>query len=518
MPFSEEKAERAVRFIETHLYHGIGHWAGQPFQLRDWQRQIIRDIFGNVDDDGNRLVRIAYVEIPKKSGKSTLAAAVALKLLYADSEHAAEVYGAAADRDQASIVFNVAASMVRRNARLLARSKVIDSTKRILVPRMESFYRALSAEVAGKHGFNSHGVIFDEVHAQRDRRLWEVLTFGAGDARRQPLVFAITTAGIPGESPVAEELHGYADQILRGVLPPDPTFYPVIYSAPAGADWTSEEVWRACNPALGDFLNVESVRGACERAKRLPAEQNSFRRLRLNQWLQQQTRWIDLADWDRCAGAIDLTAMKELPCYGGLDLSTTTDLTAFVLVFKDGEGNHYAFPHFWIPEETVRRSAGEARRLAEWIRQGYIHTTPGNVIDYDFIRARINELGREFRIRQIAHDPWNATQLAVQLANDGFKMIQTRQGFGSLSAPTKELERLILNGNLRHGGHPVLRWMADCCSVKQDAAGNVKLVKPERNKSAKRIDGMLALVMAIDRCSRNEARPSIYASRETAII
>src|SRR5437762_7253641 len=415
--FSNERADRATTFIENQLTHGIGHHAGTPFLLRDWQRKIIRDIFGNVDEDGNRLIRIVYIEIPKKSGKSSLAAAVALKLLYADDERSAEIYGAAADRDQASIVFNTAASMVRRNPKLRARSKIIPSTKRIIVPRVESFYRALSADVYGKHGFNSHGVIFDEVHAQRDRSLWEVLTFGAGDARRQPLIFAITTAGIPGESPVAEELHTYADQILRGVLPPDPSFYPVIYSAPDDADWTDEAVWRACNPALGDFLSIESVRTACSRAQKIPTEQNSFRRLRLNQWVKQETRWIDLADWDRCGGAVNIEDLKGLPCYGGLDLSTTTDVSAFVLLFKGEDGVRYAVPNFWIPEDSMRRSRGEAQKLREWVRQGHITTTPGSVIDYDFIRARINELGKVFKIRQIGDDPWNATQLAIQLAN-----------------------------------------------------------------------------------------------------
>src|SRR5437868_754127 len=426
--FSEEQADRATKFIEGQLTHGIGQHAGKAFVLRDWQRKINTDMFVNRNIHGNRLINTVYIEVPKKNDNASLAAAVALKLLYADRERSAEIYGAAADRDQAAIVFNVAASMVRRNSMLLGRSKIIDSTKRILVPKVESFYRALSADVAGKHGFNSHGVVFDEIHAQRDRRLWEVLTFGAGDARRQPLIFAITTAGIPGESPVAEELHTYADQILRGIIPPDPTFYPVIFSAPDDADWTSEEVWRACNPALSDFLSLESVRAACDRAQKIPSEQNSFRRLRLNQWVQQETRWIDLADWDRCNGVVDIKDCKGMACYGGLDLSTTTDVSAFVLLFKDEEGHHYVFPYFWIPEANVRRPIGETLKLAEWVRLGFIETTPGNVIDYDFVRKRINELGQEFKIRQIAHDPWNATQLAIQLGNDGFEMIDTRQG------------------------------------------------------------------------------------------
>jgi phage terminase large subunit-like protein len=353
MPFSEQRADRAVGFIEGYLRHTKGQYAGQPFILRDWQKEHIREIFGRLNDDGTRQVRQVYWEIPKKNGKSEIAAAIALTLLYTDREQAAEIYGAAVDRDQASIVFNLAASMVRANRRLSSRSNVIDSSKRIAVPRLNSVYRALSADVSGKHGFNSHGVIFDEIHAQKDRRLWEVLTFGAGDARRQPLIFGITTAGIPGESPVAEELHEYADQILRGIIPPDPTFYPVIYAAPLNADWTSEEVWRACNPALGDFLNLESVRGACERAKRIPSEQNSFRRLRLDQWLSQETRFIDMADWDRCAGVVDLAAAKELTWYGGLDLSTKLDVTALVLVSLTGDGRFNVLPHFWIPKDNL---------------------------------------------------------------------------------------------------------------------------------------------------------------------
>ena len=217
--FDDELADRAVKFFDGHLCHTKGQWSGKPFQLREWQKTDIREIFGRVDDDGNRLIRQAYVEVPKKNGKSEIAAGIALKLTFADREPAAEVYGAGADRDQASIVYSVAASMVRRNKKLRSRSKIVDSTKRIVVPRTESVYRAISSEVAGKHGYNSHGVIFDEVHAQRDMRLWEVLTFGAGDARRQPLTYAITTAGIPGESPVAEMLHEDADQILRGIIP-----------------------------------------------------------------------------------------------------------------------------------------------------------------------------------------------------------------------------------------------------------------------------------------------------------
>ena len=512
MPFSEERADRAVRFIEGYLHHTKGQFAGQPFLLRDWQKQHIREIFGRLNDDGSRQIRQVYWEIPKKNGKSQIAAGVALALLYTDREPSAEIYGAAADRDQSAIVFDVAASMVRGNRRLSARSKVIDSSKRIVVPQSGSFYRALSADVAGKHGFNSHGVIFDEIHAQRDRRLWEVLTFGAGDTRRQPLVFGITTAGIPGESPVAEELHEYADQILRGIIPPDPTFYPVIYAAPPEADWTSEEVWRACNPALGDFLNLDSVRAACERAKRLPSEQNSFRRLRLNQWVKQETRFIDMAAWDACATPVDLGAAKDLTWYAGLDLSTKLDVTALVLVAQDGGGAFNILPYFWVPRDNLNdRPNQESVMYRHWADKSLIHLTGGNVVDFAAVRRKINELRDEagLHIRQIAFDPWGATQMSQQLAEDGFEMVEVGQTFRHLSEPTKELQSSLVEGKVRHGGHPVLRWMADCMTVKSDINSNVRPVKPDRLKSSKRIDGIVAAIMAMDRVIRNEGDGTI---------
>ena len=512
MPFDEQRAERAVRFIETYLCHTKGQFAGHPFVLREWQRKHVREIFGRLNGDGSRQIRQVYWEIPKKNGKSEIAAAIALALLYTDREAGAEVYGAAADRDQASIVFNVAAAMVRASSKLSRRSKVIDSSKRIVIPQMGSFYRALSADVAGKHGFNVHGCIFDEVHAQRDRRLWEVLTFGAGDARLQPLTFAITTAGIPGESPVAEELHDYGDQILRGVLPPDPTFYPVLYCAPEKADWTDEEVWRSCNPALGDFLNLESVRAACDRAKRLPSEQNSFRRLRLNQWVKQETRFVVMKAWDACSGIVDLRDLKDVSCYAGLDLSTKLDVTALVLVFCDGNSMFHVVPFFWLPADNLDRPQQETAAYRQWAEQGLLTLTEGNVVDFASVRRKLIDLRDQagLTIQQIAFDPWNAQQLAQQLMEDGFEMIEVPQTYRHLSEPTKELQSAVVDEKLRHGGHPVLRWMADCMTVRQDVNGNVRPVKPERLKSSKRIDGMVALIMAMSRAMIDDNSTSTY--------
>ena len=513
--FSERHADRAVKFFELHCRHTKGKFHGKPFLLRDWQREIIREVFGRVDENGNRIVKTVYIEIPKKNGKSELAAGVALKLLFADNEAGAEVYGAAADRDQASIVFDVAAQMVRMDPALLKATGghgIIDSRKRIVFPRNQSFYRVLSSDVAGKHGFNTHGCIFDEVHAQADGRLWEVLTFGAGAIRSQPLTFAITTAGIPGESPVAEMLHEEASQILSGVAPCPDSFYPVIYSAPTDADWQSEDVWHSCNPALGDFLKIESVREEFERAKRRPSEQNSFRRLRLNQWVQQETRWFPLEDWDRCSGALDVAELKRLPCYAGIDLSATRDITALVLVWVDGSANFYWLPYFWVPRDTLtNRSVVEAEKYRRWSEKGFINLTDGGAIDPRAIQIKLAELRKELSIRQVCMDKTFGLQLMQDLQADGFTVIDFPQGFAHYNEPCRALEDALSEGRVRHGGNPVLRWMADSVSIREDKMGRIMPVKPKRAMSTKRIDGIVAGIMAMSRAILDNTPPDPYS-------
>lgn len=520
--FDERQAERAVRFFREHLRHTKGRFAGRPFALIPEQEHDIREIYGRVNPDGTRQVRLVYKEVPKKNGKSEEAAGHALKLLFADDEPSAEIYGAAADRDQASIVFNVAAAMVRHNPKLLQRSRVLDGVKRIVVPSEESFYRAVSSKVASKHGYNSHGVIFDEIHAQANMDLWEVLTFGAGAARMQPLTIGITTAGIPGDSPVAEMLHGEADQILRGLIPCPSHFYPVMYAAPDDADWTDEDVWRDCNPLLkAGVMRIESIREEFEDARRRPIMQNSFRRLRLNQWVAQVVRWIQMDSWDACAKPVDLRALKDLPCYVGVDLSTKMDVTAVVLVWFDGANVFHVLPLFFIPRDTVQdRPNIEADKYRVWIREGHITPTPGSAVEFDVVRARINSLASEagLNIRQIAIDPMFALQLGQQLEADGFDVVFVRQSARNFTEPAQELEGALQDGRVRHGGNPVLRWMADCVEVKQFPDGSVRPMKPERFKSRKRIDGIVAMVMAIGRALLNVQGPSPWADPVTAVM
>lgn len=501
--FDERAADRAVRFFREELRHTKGRWAGAPFNPTPEQELDIREIFGRVDDNGNRLIRQVFKEIPKKNGKSEEAAGVALKLLFADSEPGAEIYGAASDITQAGIVFGVAASMVRHNPKLLKRSRIWDSTKRIVVPGSESYYRAVTSKVAGKHGFNSHGVIFDEVHAQPTMDLWDVLTFGAGAARSQPLTYAITTAGLIGESPVAEMLHDEADQILRGVIPCPDHLYVVMYAAEQGDDWTSEEVWRACNPFLqAGLIRIEDIRAEFDDARRRPEQQNTFRRLRLNQWVNQEVRAVDMAEWDDGAKPIDPVESKNLTWYAGIDLSTKRDITALCLVSRDDNGTFRILPWFWLPADNLRdRPNQEFTKYRTWADKGLLTLTEGNEVDYEAVRKRLRDLKEKagLKIHQVGFDPWNATHLAQELASDGFEMVEIRQGYRTLSEPTKELLAALGARRIQHGGHPVLRWMADCLSIRQDENGNVRPVKPDRLKSRKRIDGIVAMVMGMSR-------------------
>ncbi len=500
MIFSTERAERAVRFFERALVHCDGEWAGKPFTLLDWQADVVRRLFGTLNDDGTRQYRTCYVEIPRKNGKSEMAAGIALYSLLADEEPGAQVYGAAKDRDQASIVFRVASEMVRRSPALSRKARVIDSTKRILVDSTASFYRAIPADAAGSHGFNASAIIVDEVHVQPNRELIDVLTTSTG-ARRQPLTFYITTAGYDKNS-ICWELHDYALKVRAGTIN-DPTFLPIVYSADEQDDWTDPEVWAKANPSLGVTLKHEYLEQECKRAQEVPAYENTFRRLHLNQWTNQETRWLPLDKWDECQTEIDLEVLKGTPCYGGLDLSTTTDITAFALVFPRDEGA-VVMCWFWMPEDVMReRERRDRVPYSLWARQGFIQPTPGNVVDYDYIESQITKLADCYDIREVAYDPWNATQLVLWLQDKGLTMVPTRQGFASLSAPTKALEQMVLGKKIRHDNNPVLRWMVDSVTVAQDPAGNIKPVKPDRQKSSARIDGVVAAVMAIDRMTRN---------------
>ncbi len=510
--YNKELADYAVGFIEC-LSHTKGTWSGKPFELIDWQEQIIRDVFGTIKPNGYRQFNSAYIEIPKKMGKSELAAAVALLLTCGDYEERAEVYGCAADRQQASIVFEVAADMVRMCPALNKRVKILASQKRIVYQPTNSFYQVLSAEAYSKHGFNIHGVVFDELHTQPNRKLFDVMTKGSGDARTQPLYFLITTAGTDTNS-ICYETHQKALDIIDG-RKIDTTFYPVIYGASETDDWTDPETWKKANPSLGITVDIEKVKAACESAQQNPGEENSFRQLRLNQWVKQAIRWMPMEKWDACSFKTSEADLAGRVCYGGLDLSSTTDITAFVLVFppEDETDKYSVLPFFWVPEDTLElRVRRDHVPYDVWERQGFIQTTEGNVVHYGFIETFIEELGTKYNIREIAFDRWGAVQMVQNLEGMGFTVVPFGQGFKDMSPPTKELMKLTLEQRLAHSGHPVLRWMMDNIFIRTDPAGNIKA---DKEKSTEKIDGAVATIMALDRAIRcgNTSSTSVYDDR-----
>lgn len=513
--FDKEAAQRAVLFFEKYLKHVKGKWAGCSFELLPWQRKIIEDIFGWKRSDGLRRYRTAYIEVPRKSGKSSLAAGIALYLLFADGEPGAEIYSAAVDRQQAAIVFETAKQMVLASPALKKRSQVFKRS--IIVPATSSSYHVLSADAPSKHGLNAHGIIFDELHAQPNRELWDVLTTSVG-AREQPLLVAITTAGYDRNS-VCWEQHEYALKVQEEIIQ-DPAFYPAIFAAEEEDDWTRPEVWRKANPSLGVTVKEEFYEQEVKKALEMPSYENTVRRLYLNIWTQQVNRWISLQLWDESAGLVAEEQLKGRLCYGGLDLSSTSDMTAWVMVFphEDDPEMVDVLARFWVPEARLYDTQNRYRaQYQRWAKEGWLKTTPGEAVDYSFIKAQILSDAATFQLVDLNIDRlFQGHQLAMDLINEGLTVVGMGQGFASMAVPMKEFERRLLARKIRHGGNPILRWMADNVAVKQDPAGNLK---PDKASSQSRIDGIVALVMALDRAMRHEQpRRSVYEERGILVL
>jgi len=497
--FDAKAAVSAIDFFHECLTFTAGEWMGKPFILQPWQQAIVANLFGWKRPDGRRRYREAFIFVPRKCGKSEMAGGLGNLLAFCDNEPAAQVYCAAADREQARLVFTAARTMVMNESALARRAKIY--TNAIVVEATNSVLKVISAEAYSKHGVNAHGIIIDELHAQPNRDLVDVLVTSVG-ARRQPLIVYITTADFDRDS-ICNEKYEYACRVRDGVVD-DPAFLPVIYEATHDDDWTDPAVWAKANPNLGVSVSMEYLERECRRAQEIPTYENTFKRLHLNLRTQQDVRWLRLEDWDACDDVVDEAALAGRECYAGLDLSTTTDISALVLVFPDGSpasgaggGTVTLLPRFWIPADNApTRERRDRVPYLTWERQGLIELTPGNVIDYDYIRQCINDLKERFDIRDIAIDPWNATQLALQLQGDGFEIVTFGQGFKDMTAPTKEFEKLVVSKRLRHGGHPILRWMASHVAVETDAAGNLK---PSKKKSTERIDGIVAAIMGLGR-------------------
>lgn len=508
--FDHAAADAAVAFFRRYLRHTEAEWWGKPFQLQPWQEHdIIRPAFGWKREDGTRLYRTVWLEIPRKNGKTELAAGIALLLLVADGEMGGQVYSMAVNADQAKIVFKKAGVMVGLSEELSRSAEVFKTS--IYVPQLMAAFQPLSSSPGSKHGFSPSGAVADELHEWPDGELHDVVHKGTA-ARRQPLEVLITTAGQYG-SGYGWEMHEYAVKVRDGVIE-DPTFLAVIYAADPDDDWTDPKVWAKANPNLGVSVKEEYLATECAKAKGNPRQENNFRRYHLNQWTAQETRWLPMADWDACnICPVRLEDLAGRRCWGGLDLSAVNDLSALALVAARDEGGWDVWWRFWLPKaglaERIRR---DRVPFDQWIRDGWIVPTEGNVVDYDVIREQISgvrpdgsyaphgtAIAEIVDLQELAIDRWNSTQITTQMTGDGITVVPFGQGYGSMSAPSKELERLVLAHELNHGGNPVARWMASCVSVQEDGADNIKPVKPDRRKSSARIDGIVAAIMALGR-------------------
>jgi phage terminase large subunit-like protein len=513
--FDPAAADRVVKFFEKLLYTTDGEWAGQQFKLMDWQRdELIRPLFGWKRADGTRRYRRGGVWVPKKNGKSTLCAGLELYLLIADSEPGAEVYTAANDRSQAGIIYNHAARMVETSPKLyerITKRGIIRSTKTIYDAASGSTFKALSADAPTKEGLNIHGLVVDEIHAMKSRVLWDTLIYG-GSARRQPIVLSISTAGVYDIATIGWEQYTYARDIWTGVKDDDWSFFPLIYEASKNDDWTSPATWKKANPSYGITVKPEALAEECTEAKSEPRKENNFRRYRTNQWTQQATRWIPIHHWDaNHVHPVTRESLLGAVAFGGLDLGSVSDMTAFALLCQcphDPEALDVLM-RLWVPEDTLSDPRNRnAANYQQWHKAGLLDTTPGNSTDYDFIEAAILKDAKDFDIQSIGIDRlFQGQQVSNHLTDQSMTVVAVGQGFLGQGAPMKEFERRWLAKRIHHGAHPILRWMADNVEVKQDPAGNLKIVKPNSKNDPRKVDGICAIVNAVDQASRAVVEP-----------
>lgn len=519
--FDDRAAQHAIDFFPECLKHIEGAMSGKPFHLEPWQQAIIGNLFGWKRPDGTRRYREVLVYVPRKNGKTPLCAGLAAYILFCDAEMGQQNVCAAGERDQATYLFRQVCGMIHQEPELEKRCEIYgergtNQMRSIFVKSSNSYLKVISAEAGSKHGGNLHLGLIDELHVQPNRELVDVIrTSFASANRKQPLLVNITTADFDRES-ICNEIHAYACKVRDGVIQ-DNAFLPVVYETMRDEDWTSPEVWAKANPNLNVSVSLEYLERECARAKEEPTYENTFKRLHLNVKTEQAIRWLTLDKWDASDAAIFEPDLLGQPCWCGLDLSTTTDLSALAMVFKRETGGYQVLFRYWVPEANARkRERSDRVPYTQWVRDGWITACPGDSIDYDIIRCDINALVKQYNIQEIACDRWNATQLITQLDGDGLTIFPFGQGFASMTAPTKELERLISAGELSCGQNPVTRWMASNVTVETDSAENYK---PSKRKSSERIDGIVALIMGVGRAMLHTGpKQSIYESREMHFV
>lgn len=509
--FNPARVDKVLDALER-MRHTQGKWAGHALTPDAWQvAYIIAPVFGWVHAaTGLRVFRNAWVEVPRKNGKTTLASGLGLYLAFGDGEHGAQVLAAAGSKDQALNAFRPA-YLIAQNTPAFKAAGIVALKSQVVRERDQSFIKAVASIGDLLQGTNPSGFIADELHVHKSLDVIDALESGTG-ARDQPLGIIITTADAGGQLTPYAQRRAHVESLCRGAIK-SPTEYAVVWGAPEGADPHSIVTWRLANPGFGVSPTEAFMRSESDKAKTSPVQLARFLRLNLNVRTRQETKYLDLAAWDRNAGVAGELSLKGRACYGGLDLASVSDLTALCLLFPKPGGGYQALWRYWVPEDTLpaldKRTAGNASR---WVDDGWLTLTPGNVTDYEYVKAQLELDAEAFDIKTIGFDPYNATQLTTDLANAGMSMTKVRQGFLTLSRPTKELQRLILAGKrskpmLEHGGNPVTRWCVDNLAVEVDAAENVK---PSKRKAGDKIDGVAALVNALAEALAEQPAESAY--------
>jgi phage terminase large subunit-like protein len=508
-----EAALWTINFFPDALRLHEGDFSGQPFHLELWQQFIIGSLFGWKKKSGHRRFRTAYVEVGKGNGKSPMAGGIGLYMTGSDGEPGAECYAAAVKRDQADILFQDAVHMVQTSPILSQQFQLSGKRKvyNIAHPSSGSFFRPVSSERRGLDGKRVHCAAVDELHEHPTPMVVGKMRDGT-KARKQPLIFEITNSGYDQTS-ICWEHHHTSVQILEGERENDEWFaYVCQLDKDADGvrdDWSDPKNWPKTNPNLGVSITEEYLRLQVKEAQEIPSSQNRIKRLNFCIWTEQSERWLDMDAWRTCGDPVDAKALEGQGCFGGLDLSSKIDLTAFTLVFPGDPVKVLSW--FWLPEEAVRKQH-ERNQIPypQWRDQGHLLVTPGNVVDYDAIRTKIKEIGEKYRIQEIGFDPYNATQLSTQLEGDGFKMIEVRQGVQTMSDPSKELEGLVVGRGIAHGNHPILNWCASNVVVRRDHNDNYK---PDKDRATGKIDGIVALIMALSRMIVSDGEASVYDER-----
>jgi len=513
LSFEPRKAQHAIDYFQF-LRHSKGEWAGQVVVLEPWQQFIIWVVFGWLRSDGTRRFRTAYEEVARKNGKTTVAAGLGLYLFMGDGEPGAEVYTAATKKDQARIAHSEALRMVKKSPSL--RSRIRTMRDNLNIPDSASKMEPLGRDTDSMDGLNIHGAIVDELHAHKNRDMWDVLETATG-ARRQPLIFAITTAGFDRQS-VCYENHEYTISVLENFKRPgghrDDSYFGIIFTLDDGDDWEDEKNWPKANPNLGVSKKLDNMREKANKAKKMPTALNAFLRLELNIWTQSETKWIPREHWDACGLLpVNFEGLIGRKGYMGLDLSSTTDITALVIVFppEDSFEPYQVLCRFFCPDEAIHdRTKKDRLNYETMVKAGYILSTPGNTVDYDFVLSQVEEDMQLYGVEELAFDRWGSNYIIQKIETLGLTCVQFGQGYASMSPPMKDMERLIMEHKLAHGNNPVLNWMADNLVASEDPAGNIK---PDKERSRERIDGMVALIMALARALIHLDGRSVYEER-----